>query len=481
MKTYSEGKNDFEKFEKARNELRDGGGVLYYPAGTYDFTTKPPGKGLNLYKGVVIRGQAPSGRPLASDGKLACRRSSCSASASAAAGRCPATTTSSACKPARGRVSRRTPTSASPGSTLWERLFGPELSWAQTWATKVGWYSAIKTEWKAPQPGGSHPGDVLVAAGKKYIGAGKGRLVFGCVLEDAAVLDDFLDPGYGTDGFHTQRHCARISVYGSRVLVANNYLPRSRKSFLYKQRTNAGNTSTILFDYGKTLGIDINKELLGHAADDWQVPRLLRRGSCRSRQLRLQPRPNGLQHCRNLGHRRRQPQRTRFPESGGRRLRLVYPDHRRLPCFTPDHRQRLPSFRYCRPQPVDRRQSLQQHRQFPRQRRRVHPRSSRRRYSRFIPGPSLTTRTRAAPALPAPSASGALIATAYSSLGIRHPVQSAQVIKKGTTLADCSFVANKSKIVVPDAKDVKRFEVRAPLTANPPGAPSRLRRQSDGP
>ena len=74
------------------------------------------------------------------------------------------------------------------------------------------------------------PMDPLAGGGKKYVGAGKGRLVFGCVLDDAAVLDDFLDPGYGPNGFHTARYCARIAVYGSRVLVANNVIPRSHKT-----------------------------------------------------------------------------------------------------------------------------------------------------------------------------------------------------------------------------------------------------------
>ena len=43
MATYAKGKTLFDKFEKARNELSEGGGVLYYPAGTYDFSTMPPG------------------------------------------------------------------------------------------------------------------------------------------------------------------------------------------------------------------------------------------------------------------------------------------------------------------------------------------------------------------------------------------------------------------------------------------------------
>src|SRR5262245_32293632 len=69
MKEYKNGKNDYEKFQNAQKEL-EGGGVLYYPAGTYDFTTKDPGRGLMLIRGVVVRGEAPKGHPSATEGKL---------------------------------------------------------------------------------------------------------------------------------------------------------------------------------------------------------------------------------------------------------------------------------------------------------------------------------------------------------------------------------------------------------------------------
>src|SRR5262245_52190076 len=70
LNTYAKGNTTYEKFERARDELAERGGVLYYPAGTYDFSTMPPGRGLMLRHGIVIRGEAPPGRPLARDGKL---------------------------------------------------------------------------------------------------------------------------------------------------------------------------------------------------------------------------------------------------------------------------------------------------------------------------------------------------------------------------------------------------------------------------
>jgi len=77
MSQYDRGDNDFQRFENARDELAaKGGGVLYYPAGTYDFTDAPmdgpDGRGLMLKSGVAIRGDAPTGRPNAfRDGRLA--------------------------------------------------------------------------------------------------------------------------------------------------------------------------------------------------------------------------------------------------------------------------------------------------------------------------------------------------------------------------------------------------------------------------
>ena len=61
MKTFDKGKTDFERFENARDQLAAaGGGALYYPAGTYDFTDGPfdgpGGRGLMLPTGVELHG-----------------------------------------------------------------------------------------------------------------------------------------------------------------------------------------------------------------------------------------------------------------------------------------------------------------------------------------------------------------------------------------------------------------------------------------
>jgi hypothetical protein len=155
------------------------------------------------------------------------------------------------------------------GATI---AFGPDGEWHKTWGNADSLLGKkIKEDGAKHEPSGTHPIDALAGGGKKYQGGARGRFVFGCKLEDAAVLDDFSDPGYGPNGFHTSRYCARVVAYGSRILVANNRLPQSQKSFPYRQRTNRGEKD-IWFDYGKTIGIDVNKELLAYAAQGGACP-----------------------------------------------------------------------------------------------------------------------------------------------------------------------------------------------------------------
>jgi hypothetical protein len=286
MKTYAKGKTAFEKFERARDELAEGGGVLYYPAGTYDFTTMPPGRGLMLRHGVVIRGEAPKRRTLAAPGKLKLATKFVFPFLRRGGGQVPRDWNLIGLQTEKEKSLYN---STDHVGLAWVHLvgaaifFGPEVDWGKTWGTAGALMSErVKKGWAGRRPDGTHPFDVLAGGGKRFRGAGKGRLVFGCVLEDAAVVDDFSDPGYGPNGFATQRYGARIAVYGTRVLVANNLLPRSRKNFRYRQRTKPpparGQDRVILYDYGKTCGIDVNKELLLAAGDDGRCPGFFQEG-----------------------------------------------------------------------------------------------------------------------------------------------------------------------------------------------------------
>jgi hypothetical protein len=279
MKTYPKGKTAYEKFERARDELAERGGVLYYPAGTYDFTSLPPGRGLMLRRGVVIRGEAPRGHPLARDGKLELPTKFLFPFRDMGGGKAPRDWNFIGLMTDKGKYLK----DVDNVGLAWVHLvgatvfFGPQVTWAESWGSAGNPMSdKVKRGWARRKPDGTHPFDALAGGGRTYQGAGRGRLVFGCVLEDAAVLDDFLDLGAGPNSFHTQGDCARVAVYGSRVLVANNLLPRSRKNFKYRQKTSRHADEKkgppVLFDYGKTCGIDVNKECLAVARRDGTCP-----------------------------------------------------------------------------------------------------------------------------------------------------------------------------------------------------------------
>jgi hypothetical protein len=168
------------------------------------------------------------------------------------------------------------------GGVIW---FGPDIAWGDTWATADSWKSPYTIRpWAFRKADGTHPWDPFAGGGKEYVGMGDGRLVFGCVLDQSCVVNqsvtmgrpDYAE-GFGTDGYYMFKFGARVVVYGSRVFVANNYLPISRgRNFKYEQTTRhtfpAGGhaagydpprQSIVFFDYNKIMGIDVNKDLLG--------------------------------------------------------------------------------------------------------------------------------------------------------------------------------------------------------------------------
>lgn len=163
--------------------------------------------------------------------------------------------------------------------------FGPDIEWGDTWVTAQSWKSPyVKQAWSNRVPDGTHPWDPFAGGGTTFAGSGSGRLVFGCVLEDAAVVNDMVKmgrpdykDGFGKDGYYMHKFGPRVAAYGSHVFVANNLLPQSTgRNFKYRQTTRrtfprggAGmgfdppRESIVLFDYNKTPGIEINKSLLG--------------------------------------------------------------------------------------------------------------------------------------------------------------------------------------------------------------------------
>ncbi len=301
MSKYERGKTDFERFEAARDELAAaGGGVLYYPAGTYDFSDGPfdgpRGRGLMLRSGVVIRGEAPSGKPRAVDGAMELPTRFIFGFTRRDKDIVPAPP---------GVVSRpETPRDwnliglmPEPGKGLrdvenvgicWVHFvgaivfFGADNEWGETWRTAGSWKSDyVKDSWADRVPDGTHPWDPLAGGGNVHVGSGSGRLVFGCVLQDAVGVNNSITmgrpdtpAGFGPAGFYMGKFIPRISITGSRVFVANTRLAKSTgRNFKYRQRTRytypggKGNSmafgdesmKTVLFDYNKAAGIDVNK------------------------------------------------------------------------------------------------------------------------------------------------------------------------------------------------------------------------------
>ena len=86
--------------------------------------------------------------------------------------------------------------------------------------------------------------------------------MFGCQLDHSTMLNDVVDEGAGADSYYMFKFGGRVQIYASHVLVANNAIPVSDKNYKYDQLTSSGSVKTLIFDYGKTFGLDINKSQL---------------------------------------------------------------------------------------------------------------------------------------------------------------------------------------------------------------------------
>jgi hypothetical protein len=276
MSTYTNGDNDFEKFENARDEVYTaGGGVLYYPGGEYDFSDMPAsgkdGRGMMLKEGVVIRGETPSNTS-AEDGDL------------------PLTTRfifptklkeGEFLVPEDWAFIGILPDATSGNlrdvnnvGIVWVEIeygtiyFGYDGTWGDDYVTASAWKSGkVLPDWQARVPDGTFPYDPFCGSpmgGNDYLGAGSGRLVFGCQLVNSTVTNDVFFEGYpsGYTGYFNYKFGARICIYASDIFVANNSLPKPTASFQYRQVTKSEDEKIIQFDYGLTHGLDINKNYL---------------------------------------------------------------------------------------------------------------------------------------------------------------------------------------------------------------------------
>jgi len=323
MAQYANGVNDFQKFENARDELAaQGGGVLYYPSGTYNFADHPTGpntgRGLMLKKGVVILGDEPTTDMKAVRDSVTSGLSTLGTkflfpflkkpTANGGFGEVPEPWNMIGLYAGNGEKI----TNQSNLGIAWVNLvgayiyFGSELSWATSYRelsdptspnsayrkSRNSIFPGETVAWNERIPNGTFPGDPLFGAYKNgtYQQTKGSRFVFGCRFDDCAVSDQFMEQYSSTgsganyvktdsvdlDAYHTFRFSARLNVDGGNVFVANNAITKSDKNFYYNQKirrhpqvVSGGpwQTKTILYDYGKQGGIDINKSGLSRAGN----------------------------------------------------------------------------------------------------------------------------------------------------------------------------------------------------------------------
>jgi hypothetical protein len=213
---------------------KKGGGVVFFPAGTYAFK-----EDVKLKSGVVLRGEEP-----------------------------------------RGVTDARKEGYDPPTKFLFPR-YVPRLE---------GEGTPIDTAFKGislQEPAtASNCGVVHIAINRGHIHldddgsprhrAGKNRLVLGCVLRNAAVADPAVpNAKIGQHSWQrfTQRHHAAVAVRGSNLLVANNRLPKSgddnftMKDYVVRGRGKEKQVTLdeVVFDYDNRPGLYVNDYGIGAA------------------------------------------------------------------------------------------------------------------------------------------------------------------------------------------------------------------------
>jgi len=219
------------RLQTAQQQLRkQGGGVVYFPAGDYTFEDD-----IFLEDGVILRGATPTGVTDARQEGYA--------------------------PPTRFFFPRYRPTFTGAGTPNHTAFKGIRLRDPGT-ASRCG---VVHLDLHR---GHIHLGD----DGSSEHRAGSQRLVLGCVLRNAAVADpavpDRRIEQHAWQRF-THRHHAAITVKGADLLIAGNRLPKSgEENFTMKDYiVRAGKTKVslpeVVFDYDNRPGLYINDYGLG--------------------------------------------------------------------------------------------------------------------------------------------------------------------------------------------------------------------------
>ena len=208
-----------------------GGGVVYFPAGTYTFRDH-----IRIQDGVILRGAEPSG------------------------------------------VRRATSDGYDPPTKFEFPAYQPVFERDGTPIDTA--FKGIQLENPAD---GAHTGVVNLSLQRGHIHLGEGddhrcserRIVFGCVLRNAAVADANVpyrnDRQHGWQRFTAQHHAAIDAKASGKLLVANNRLPKSgeenfvMRDFRLKPSRGKIPSFDVTFDYDNRPGLYVNHFCVGGA------------------------------------------------------------------------------------------------------------------------------------------------------------------------------------------------------------------------
>ncbi len=296
MSTYTNGATNFNKFENARDELfAQGGGVLYYPAGEYEFDVPdgPAGRGLMLKSGVVIRGEIPADNDrravttldrnqliqhglISNPTKFKFTRKNYLDSLENVIG----PDEHKGLVPKMWNVIGCTPANAEKVGIAWVEVefgfvyFGFEISesWSQ-YRENFAYAGVPKGAWASRVGNGTHPLDVFsgtYAWGQADARMGADRFVFGVHLKNSTITNYAMNKS-GLSSWKIEhggwQFGPRLGVYGRHIFIANNCISKPTACFVFDQEGKAGNGAAQgvygqIFDYANCLGVDVNKNLL---------------------------------------------------------------------------------------------------------------------------------------------------------------------------------------------------------------------------
>ena len=259
MTNKGSGTANFDEFEKQRDILfAQGGGVLYYPAGMYDFEVKtgPNGRGLLLKEGVVILGEEPTASTAAVVDYDNHGLNSLGTKFNF-------TATESGYQSNMNYVGC-TPATANKVGIAWVQMtnayvfmgFNTNEGWASTWKDGLGWLMGREiSSWSSRVPDGTFIQDIWIGNGGASQWAngkviyGQERFVFGVKMDNAQIRNYVLNKANCSD-FKVDKESWRfggvVSMYGHHIFVANNVVSKTVSGGGYNR-----------------LVLDINKQLLG--------------------------------------------------------------------------------------------------------------------------------------------------------------------------------------------------------------------------